>query len=112
MPTPPSRTAFEKLLPAGPRGEVHKRQQAEFGTVPTWDDLVEHTLNPTHNNWGHRVLVSQTGPGQWNFTDFFLNQTRPRIALELRRIGFAPVLAKDWTPLMGSLFQLTQKLNP
>ena len=101
-----------KLLPPGPRGEVHRQQQAEFGTVPTWDDLVEHTLDPTHNRWGHRVLVKPTGAGQWNFVDFFLNQTRPRVALELRRIGFAPVAAKDWAPLMRSIFEMTRQLNP
>lgn len=43
----------KKLFPPGPKenglDSVYERQRAEFGSVPTWDDLVDHTLDPTHN---------------------------------------------------------------
>jgi hypothetical protein len=44
-----------KFLPpgreVGGNATVHAQQHTRFGRVPTWDDLVEHTLDSTHNSW-------------------------------------------------------------
>ena len=98
-----------KLLPPGPkelgRDSVHERQRLEFGTVPTWHDLVEHTLDPTHKGWGSRLIVplSKTIP---------LDRTKPGVAVELRRIGFNAVFARDWAGLMRRIAALSRRLNP
>ena len=44
---------------------------------------VDHTLDSKHNNWGDRQLVELPG---MNFVDFKHPQTKPAVALELRRI--------------------------
>jgi len=97
-----------KLLPTGPmdggRPSVHDRQEAEFGVVPTWNDLVEHTLDPTHLGWGDRLLVPLSKP-------IDVAKTRPRVALELRRIGWASVDRSLWPDLMTSLAGLTGELS-
>ncbi|MFB9991365.1 hypothetical protein ACFFLM_05160 [Deinococcus oregonensis] len=84
---------------------VHRRQKAEFGTVPTWDDLVEHTLNSGHNGWGDRLMVPLS-------KKIDISKTFPRVALELRRIGFAAMFDRDWERLMKRVFKLVAKLNP
>ncbi len=97
-----------KLFPPGPKelglDSVHERQRAEFGTVPTWNDLVEHTLDKTHKGWGDRLLVPISRP-------IPVSVTSPRVALELRRIGFASVYARQWPGLMCSVFRLVQRLD-
>jgi subtilisin family serine protease len=97
-----------KLFPAGPKelgfDSVHRRQQVEFGSVPTWDDLVEHTLDSTHNGWGDRLLVPLSKP-------IGVDVTAPRVALELRRIGFNVVFAHQWNALMQQIFAMTKRLN-
>lgn len=84
---------------------VHRRQKLEFGSVPTWDDLVEHTLNAGHNGWGDRLMVPLS-------KKIDLSKTFPRVALELRRIGFAAMFDRDWDRFMKRVFKLVAKLNP
>lgn len=83
---------------------VHRRQKDEFGSVPTWDDLVEHTLNAGHNGWGDRLMVPLS-------KKIDLGKTFPRVALELRRIGFAAMFDRDWERFMTRVFRLVRKLN-
>lgn len=83
---------------------VHRRQKAEFGSVPTWDDLVDHTLNPAHNGWGDRLMVPLS-------KQIGIDKTFPRVALELRRIGFAAMFDRDWERFMKRMFKLVGKLN-
>jgi hypothetical protein len=102
---PPGR--IERGLPS-----VHERQKAAFpsaagspvGVVPTWNDLVEHTLDATHRGWGDRLWVPLS-------TQVDVSKTWPRVLLELRRIGFAAVDQKRWKPLMLTMHALTRDLN-
>ena len=96
------------LFPTGPKehglDSVHERQKAEFTSVPTWNDLVDHTLDPTHRGWGERLLVPMSRP-------IPVSRTSPRVAIELRRIGFASVYARQWPGLMRSAFRLVHQLD-
>jgi hypothetical protein len=98
-----------KLLPPGPKelglDSVHERQKDAFGSVPTWDDLVAHTLDPTHKGWGSRLIVPLS-------KKIDLARTKPGVALELRRIGFNAVFASDWANLMRGIVALSRRLNP
>lgn len=98
-----------KLLPPGPKelglDSVHERQKDEFGSVPTWNDLVAHTLDPTHKGWGERLIVPLS-------KKIGIDRTKPGVALELRRIGFNAVFASDWAGLMRRIAALARKLNP
>jgi hypothetical protein len=40
-----------------------------------------------------------------------VSKTRPRVALELRRIGFAPVDRTRWDGFMSRVFGMTLDLN-
>jgi hypothetical protein len=97
-----------KLFPPGRkelgRDSIHERQRLEFGTVPTWDDLLAHTLNPAHKGWGDRLMVPLSNI-------ISLSHTKPRVPLELRRIGFNAVFNHQWKNLMNNIFKLTKKLN-
>ena len=97
-----------KLFPPGPKelglDSVHERQKAEFGSVPTWDDLVEHTLNSGHKGWGDRLLVPIS-------KKIGIDKTWPRVAVELRRIGFNAVFDHQWKGLMNRIFTMTKKLD-
>lgn len=93
-----------KLFPAGPNGAVHAHQESALGGAVTWDDLVEHTLDSTHRSWGD-VLLPQGS------TAIGLDKTKPRVAIEMRRIGFDAVFASQWPALMGDLFALAKKLG-
>ncbi len=100
--------ATRKLLPPGPKegadDSVHSRQAAAFGSVPTWNDFVAHVLDSSHKGWGDILLVplSKIIP---------LDRTTPGVALELRRIGFNAVFARDWRHMMLSIFSLARALN-
>jgi hypothetical protein len=107
----PAATAADgtrKLFPPGPKelglDSVYERQKAEFGSVPTWDDLVEHSLNSTHRGWGDRLMVPLSKPIE-------VNKTTPRVALELRRIGFNAVFDSRWEGLMRRVFKMVSQLN-
>jgi hypothetical protein len=91
---------------------VHERQKAAFpsaagspvGVVPTWNDLVEHTLDATHRDWGDRLWVPLS-------KQVDVSKTRPRVLLELRRIGFAAVERARWKPFILRMHALTKSLN-
>ncbi len=98
-----------KFLPTGKdkTGDpdvVHAFQRDEFGVTPTWDDLVAHTLDPTHRGWGDRLLVTHS-------THVDVSVTRPRVLLELRRAGFTPVDRSRWTSFMLAVRTLTADLD-
>ena len=98
-----------KFLPTGKdkTGDpdvVHAFQRDEFGVTPTWDDVVAHTLDPTHRGWGERLLITHS-------THVDVSATRPRVLLELRRAGFAPVDRTKWTKFMLDVHKLTGDLD-
>lgn len=66
----------------------------------TWDDLLDWTL-------GIKPLSYLPGRG----TVWPVSKTKPRIALELRRIGFKPLYGSSWNTLIDTIVALTQKLN-
>lgn len=96
------------LFPPGPKegveDSVHRRQRAAFTTAPTWDDLLAHTLDSTHRGWGDRLLapLSKIIP---------LSITKPRVAIELRRIGWASVFARQWPGMIDRIVRMTERLN-
>ncbi len=96
------------FLPTGPmdggKPTVHEQQKTAFGVAPTWNDVVEHTLDPTHRGWGDRLLVPLSTP-------LDVNKTRPRVLLELRRVGFIAVDRSDWEGFMLRMHSLTDELD-
>ena len=98
----------KKLFPPGRielgRGIVFNRQTDRFGKVPTWNDLIDHTLDSSHESWGRRLIVSDSKM-------IGIDKTNPRVALELRRIGFNAVFDFQWKYLMRRIFSITKKLN-
>jgi hypothetical protein len=97
-----------KFLPTGPMDggmpSVHELQKAVFGVAPTWNDVVEHTLNSTHRGWGDRLLVPMSTP-------LDVSKTSPRVLLELRRVGFTAVDRSDWEGFMLRMHSLTDELD-
>ncbi|HEY0458195.1 MAG TPA: hypothetical protein VGC97_03520 [Pyrinomonadaceae bacterium] len=96
-----------KLFPKGPRelgtDSVHRRQNAAFGSIPTWGDLIEHTINPAHKGWGSKLLVPLSNT-------IGLDKTGTNVALELRRVGFRAMFDSDWKRFMEHIFNLIKKL--
>ncbi|HET6987152.1 MAG TPA: hypothetical protein VFI00_11080 [Kribbella sp.] len=96
------------FLPTGPmdggKPAVHERQKAALGVTPTWNDVVDHTLDPTHRGWGDRLLVPASTP-------LDVSKTRPRVLLELRRVGFASVDRSAWEGFMLRVHALTADLD-
>jgi hypothetical protein len=93
-----------KLLPPGPKGAIHQEQQTVFGTAPTWDDLIDHTLDSRHKNWGDRVLV----PIYFTYDRYKFSNTEPWVSLALQRIP--TVDAKHWGLMMRTVAQLRKKV--
>jgi hypothetical protein len=100
------------FLPTGPmdggRPSVHDNQAKAppdgLGVVPTWNDLVAHTLDSTHLHLGDRLLVPLSKA-------IDVSKTWPRVALELRRVGWASVDRSLWPGFMTSVFDLTEELS-
>ncbi|HKA50270.1 MAG TPA: hypothetical protein VKK19_11840 [Candidatus Dormibacteraeota bacterium] len=96
------------FLPTGPmdggKPSVHELQKAVFRVAPTWNDVVEHTLNSTHRGWGDRLLVPMSTP-------LDVSKTSPRVLLELRRVGFTAVDRSDWEGFMLRMHSLTDELD-
>jgi hypothetical protein len=96
-----------KLFPKGRielgKDSVHTRQEMEFGVVPTWSDLIEHTLNSSHNSWGNRLIVPLS-------KQIGLDKTVPNVALELRRVGFRAMFDYDWKRFMENVFKLIKNI--
>jgi hypothetical protein len=101
-----------RFLPTGPmdggRPSVHDNQAKPppdgLGVVPTWNDLVAHTLDSTHLGLGDRLLVPLSKP-------IDVSKTWPRVALELRRVGWASVDRSLWPGFMTSVLDLTEELS-
>jgi hypothetical protein len=101
-----------KFLPTGPmdggRPTVHDNQAkappAGVGLVPTWNDLVIHTVDSTHRGLGGKLLVGMSKP-------IDVTKTEPRVALELRRVGWASVDRSLWPGFMTSMITLTEELS-
>jgi hypothetical protein len=103
----------KKLFPARTHGNT-----AQFLPVPTWDDLVdalvlekevEVTVDNCIEKKGHRkgdkiLIAPLTSKIDWN-------KTKPLIAIEMRRSGFAPVFFDRWLPLMDRIRKLAKKVN-
>lgn len=85
------------------KDSVHARQEAEFGSILTWDDLIDHTLDSSHKGLGSRLLVPSSNPIE-------LDKTSPNVALELRRIGFRAMFDSDWKRFMEHIFSLIKKI--
>lgn len=96
-----------KLFPKGRlelgKDSVHERQLWEFSSVPTWNDLIDHTLNASHNGWGNRLLVPIS-------KSIGISKTFPNVALELRRVGFEAMYDYKWKSFMEHVFNLVKKL--
>ena len=96
-----------KLFPKGRlelgKDSVHERQLWEFGSVPTWNDLIDHTLNASHKGWGNRLLVPIS-------KSIGISKTFPNVALELRRVGFEAMYDYKWKIFMEHVFNLVKKL--
>jgi hypothetical protein len=96
-----------KLFPKGRielgKDSVHARQELEFGVVPTWSDLIEHTLDSSHNGWGSKLIVPLSN-------QIGLNKTAPNVALELRRVGFRAMFDYDWKRFMENVFNLIKNI--
>lgn len=73
----------------------------------TWDDLLDWTLGlRCHPETGHPISGLPGGGKAWAVSETF-----PLVALELRRIGFQPLVAKHWGTLIDTIVDLTKRLN-
>jgi hypothetical protein len=90
-----------------------------FDAPPTWDTLVDafadeqpirvtkaNSLRKKGHKPGDEILIAPLSSKiDWD-------KTAPRIAVELRRIGFAPVGLAHWAGLMDRVRALARRLNP
>jgi hypothetical protein len=58
-----------------------------------------------HQKGEEILLASLSSKIDWD-------RTKPLIAVEMRRIGFAPVAFDKWLSLMQRIFALAHKVNP
>jgi glutamyl endopeptidase len=90
-----------------------------FATAPTWETLVEAVVDEKpmtvvkdnrvakkKHQKGDEILVASLS------SKIVWDRTKPLIAVELRRIGFAPVHFEKWGGLMKRLRELARKVNP
>lgn len=88
-------------------------------TLPTWEMLLNLTVTNTalkvtkgnsvskkHHALGDEVLFAPLS------SIIALSKTTPRVAIELRRIGYAEHFSSSWTTLMKTVRSLAKKLNP
>jgi V8-like Glu-specific endopeptidase len=90
-----------------------------FATAPRWETLVEavvdekpmvvtkdNTVPKKKHRKGDEILIaSLSSKIDWD-------KTKPLIAVEMRRLGFAPVYLAQWGGLMKRLRELARKVNP
>jgi hypothetical protein len=87
--------------------------------VPTWKSLVEavvdekpviveieNRLPKKKHKKGDEILIAPLS------SKIVWERTKPRIAVEMRRMGFAPVPFEKWPGLMKRLRELARKVNP
>jgi hypothetical protein len=67
----------------------------------TWDNLLDWTLGRPS------PIIGLPGGG----TVWPASETAPRVALELRRIGFRPLGARHWGALINTIVDLSKRLN-
>jgi hypothetical protein len=67
---------------------------------------IENSLPKKKHRKGDEILIATLS----SKIDF--DKTKPRIAVEMRRMGFAPVHFEKWPNLMDQLLALAKKLNP
>lgn len=98
---------------------THRDAERFLGTSPTWKTLVEALVDEkpvivTQENRipkkkhrkGDEILIAPLSSKiDWD-------KTKPRIAVEMRRLGFDAVGFKKWPGLMKRLRQLAKKVNP
>jgi len=82
-------------------GKKNKLFPPPVGSSLTWDDLLDWTLG----------LPSPISGLPGGGTVWPASETSPLVALELRRIGFQPLFAKDWGKLIDTIVELTRRLN-
>jgi len=102
---------------------THERDVDRFHLFPpTWNTLIELTVTNTplrvtkpntvrkkNHSFGDEILFAPlTSMLRFGGAD----GTDPRIAIELRRIGFAPVGWRRWENLMQRTLRLAKKVNP
>ena len=103
-----------KLFPSYTHGDVERF----FTTLPTWKTLVEAVIDEkpvlvTKENFiakkkhkqGDEILIAPLS------NKIVWDKTKPRIAVEMRRMGFDAVPFSTWRGLMKRLLQLAQKVN-
>jgi glutamyl endopeptidase len=90
-----------------------------FATAPRWETLVEAVVDEKpmlvtkdnriakkkHQKGDEILIASLSSKIDWD-------KTKPLIAVEMRRIGFAPVHFEKWGGLMKRLRELARKVNP
>lgn len=90
-----------------------------FSHPPTWDTLVDALAEekPIKVTKANRIEKKKHQPGDEILiaplsSKIDWAKTEPRIAVELRRIGFAPVPFSQWVRLMQRLRALARMVNP
>jgi len=104
-----------RLFPDYTHGDVTRF----FTVAPTWTRLleavvdekpmivdIENDLPKKKHRKGDEILIAPLS------SKISWDKTKPLIAVEMRRIGFAPVHFARWTGLMKGLRQLAKKVNP
>lgn len=125
---PGQRAALFALVPRRPPGEsatplfparTDGGLRVVFAAPPTWGTLVDafadeqpirvteaNSLHKKGHKPGDEILIAPLSSKiDWD-------KTAPRIAVELRRIGFAPVGLAHWAGLMDRVRALARRLNP
>ncbi len=107
----PARTLFPEY--------THEDVGRFHRTLPTWSTLLDAVVNETAvkvtrdntvKKKGHRLgdeilIAPLSGKLDWD-------KTKPRIAVEMRRLGFDPVGLDKWPGLMRRLRALAKSVNP
>lgn len=98
---------------------THWDAERFFSAAPTWARLVEavedeqpmvvekeNRLPKKKHRKGDEILIAPLS------SKISWDKTKPLIAIEMRRIGFAPVHFARWPGLMKTLRELARKVNP
>lgn len=115
VPRRPPGSGTTPLFPARTDGGL----RVVFDAPPTWDTLVDAFADeqPVRVTKANRLRKKGHKPGDEILiaplsSKIDWDRTAPRIAVELRRIGFAPVGLAHWTGLMDRLRTLARRVNP
>ena len=88
------------------KDSVHERQKAEFTATAL------NNCNDLVGDHGPR-REQLVGAACWlsSHISSSSSASKPRIALELRRIGFASVFANQWPGMIDRIVKIAEKLN-